>query len=52
MTARLPDLAGPGMVTPTAAPGGGPDKSVEQMQYVFHELHPDGRHAICAICGS
>ena len=24
--------------------------AVEQMQHVFHELHPDGRHALCAVC--
>jgi len=24
--------------------------TVEQMQYVFHELHPDGRNALCAVC--
>ncbi len=29
-----------------------PDSSVEQMQYVFHELHADGRHALCAVCDS
>jgi hypothetical protein len=23
---------------------------VEQMQHVFHELHADGRHALCAVC--
>jgi hypothetical protein len=33
-------------------PGGGPDSSIEQMQYVFHELHADGQHALCAVCGS
>jgi hypothetical protein len=32
-------------------PGGGPDRSVEQMQYVFHELHADGQHALCGVCG-
>jgi hypothetical protein len=26
------------------------DSAVEQMQHVFHELHPDGRHALCAVC--
>jgi len=24
--------------------------TVEQMQYVFHELHPAGRNALCAVC--
>ena len=23
-----------------------------EMQYVFHELHPDGRNALCAVCDS
>jgi len=27
------------------------DSSVEQMQGVFHELHGDGRHTLCAVCG-
>ena len=27
-----------------------PPSDVEQMQYVFHELHPDGRNALCAVC--
>jgi hypothetical protein len=50
-TVGPPDLAEPGMVTP-ATSGDGPDSSVEQMQYVFHELHADGRHPLCAVCGS
>ena len=29
---------------------GQPPSDVEQMQYVFHELHPDGRNALCAVC--
>jgi hypothetical protein len=31
-------------------PPGRPPSSVEQTQYVFHELHPDGRNALCAVC--
>jgi hypothetical protein len=27
-----------------------PLSTVEQMQYVFHELHPVGRNALCAVC--
>jgi hypothetical protein len=27
-----------------------PGAAAGQMQYVFHELHADGRHAICALC--
>ena len=34
---------------PPGSPGR-PPSTVEQMQYVFHELHPDGRNALCAVC--
>jgi hypothetical protein len=27
-----------------------PLSTVEQTQHVFHELHPDGRNALCAVC--
>ena len=27
-----------------------PPSAAEQMQYVFHELHPDGRNALCPVC--
>ena len=27
-----------------------PPSAAEQMQYVFHELHPDGRNALCSVC--
>jgi hypothetical protein len=27
-----------------------PASAVEQMQQVFHELHADGRSALCAVC--
>lgn len=52
MTADVPDPAGHGMVTPAGSRSGRPDGSVEQIQYVFHELHADGRHVLCEICGS
>lgn len=26
------------------------ENRVEQLKYVFHELHPDGRNALCAVC--
>lgn len=29
---------------------GRPPSTVEQMQHVFHELHPDGRNALCTVC--
>jgi hypothetical protein len=34
---------------PPGSPGR-PPSTVEQTQYVFHELHPDGRNALCAVC--
>jgi len=26
--------------------------ATEQTQDIFHELHPDGRHAVCTVCDS
>jgi hypothetical protein len=51
MTAGLPDIARRAMRKPPVIPGK-PDRSVEQMQDVFHELHADGRHALCTVCDS
>ena len=31
---------------------GRPVSAVEQMQDIFHELHADGRHAVCTVCDS
>ena len=31
---------------------GRPASVAEQMQDIFHELHPDGRHAVCTVCDS
>jgi hypothetical protein len=31
---------------------GRPDGSSEQMQHVFHELHAEGRHALCEVCAN
>ena len=47
-TAGTPRLAGGETAKPprTGRPGG----SAEQMQYVFHELHADGHHALCPLC--
>jgi len=39
-TAKLPGTAG--------RPGGW----FEQMRYVFHELHAEGHHALCEVCGN
>jgi hypothetical protein len=42
----------PEPVTGTAdqGPPGQPTSAVEQMQRVFHELHADGRNALCTVC--
>jgi hypothetical protein len=31
-------------------PPGRPARAVEQAQHIFHELHADGRNALCAVC--
>jgi hypothetical protein len=31
---------------------GPPAIATEQMQDIFHELHADGRHAVCTVCDS
>jgi hypothetical protein len=45
------DGAGHEMPGPPGAPGQ-PPSAVEQLQYVFHELHADGRNALCTVCDS
>jgi hypothetical protein len=45
------DGAGHEMAGPPSPPGR-PARVVEQMQHVFHELHADGRNALCAVCDS
>ena len=52
VTAGMTDIAGHRMVNPPGNPGGGPDSFIGQMDYVFHELHADGRHALCGVCGN
>jgi hypothetical protein len=36
----------------TGPPGhqGQPASAIEQAQRIFHELHADGRHALCSVC--
>ena len=41
--AGVSDRPGPG-------PADRPASADEQMQGVFHELHPDGHNALCAVC--
>ena len=31
---------------------GRPASAAEQVQAIFHELHPDGRNAVCTVCDS
>ena len=33
-------------------PPGRPARAVEQAQHIFHELHADGRNALCVVCDS
>jgi hypothetical protein len=39
------------METPPDIPGR-PDSAAEQVESVFHELHADGRNALCGVCDS
>ena len=41
----------PAAVRTPGSPGR-PASVVEQMQDLFHELHADGRHAVCTVCDS
>ena len=34
----------------TPGPPGRPVSAVEQTQDIFHELHADGRNAVCTVC--
>jgi len=49
VTAGTHDGAGHEVPGPAGSPRR-PPSTVEQTQYVFHELHPDGRNALCAVC--
>jgi len=51
VTAGMDRPAGKEMANPPGA-ADRPDGSAEQMQYVFHELHTEGRHALCGVCGT
>jgi Ni,Fe-hydrogenase III small subunit len=45
------DGAVPAAVKIPGSPGR-PARVVEQMQDIFHELHADGRNAVCTVCDS
>jgi hypothetical protein len=49
VTAGSQDSIGHEMARPPNPPGR-PASVVEQMQHVFHELHADGRNALCIVC--
>jgi hypothetical protein len=51
MTAGPADIAGPGMINAQGTQDGGTGTSIELLDAIFHELHADGRHALCAVCG-
>jgi hypothetical protein len=36
----------------TPGTAGRPDGSAERMQYLFHELHAEGRHVLCEVCAN
>jgi hypothetical protein len=45
------DGTGHDTARPSALPGR-PASAVERVQPIFHELHADGRNALCAVCDS
>ncbi len=49
VTVGTQDGAGHEMPGPPGSPRR-PPSTVDQTQYAFHELHPDGRNALCAVC--
>ena len=51
----MPVTRRPRRTRPHAAPAyypGRPARAAEQAQNIFHELHADGRHALCVVCDS
>ena len=51
VTTGVHDTAGHEMAKPPDTPGR-PDSAVEKVESIFHELHADGRHALCGVCGN
>jgi len=49
VTTGTHDGAGREMARPPASPGR-PASAVGQVQHIFHELHADGRNALCTVC--
>jgi Na+-transporting methylmalonyl-CoA/oxaloacetate decarboxylase gamma subunit len=51
VTAITHNGAGREAARPRALPGR-PAGEVGRAQHIFHELHPQGRNAVCAVCDS
>jgi len=51
VTAITHNGAGREAARPLALPGR-PAGAVGQAQHIFHELHPQGRNTLCAVCDS
>ena len=51
VVADVHHTAGQDMATPPGTLGRS-DGPAEQMQRVFHELHAEGRHALCEVCAN
>ena len=49
MKTKVPVIVMTDMARPPAT-AGGPDSPVEQVESIFHELHADGRNALCGVC--
>ena len=50
-TADVHRIAGPETAKLPGAPRW-PAGSSEHIRYVFHELHAEGHHALCEVCGN
>jgi hypothetical protein len=50
-TSGMHDIARPAAAKPPGAPGS-TDGALEQVESIFHELHADGRNALCGVCDS
>lgn len=51
VTAVTHNSAGRQAARPPALPGR-PAATVGRAEHIFHELHPQGRNALCAVCDS
>jgi hypothetical protein len=49
VTTGMHDTTGHVVAKPPGT-SGRPDSAVEQVEYIFHELHADGHNALCGVC--